>query len=242
MTDTSVAAVHQLPSLRTGIRVQLSSPDGKLQLFTPFVGIDSDKAVILHLPSRSEVEKNNENERAALAWYENLLQNKPGVVVRFIDGGVVYAFQCSVLDVVTSKIQLLILEYPEDICTRCVRKEPRYDCTLRVKLLADLQQEGLLKDLSYSGCQVRLQNLEHLEMLKELKSRGEKVDMAILLPSSDNFEKMTGKVISVISYENEVRVGIAFEGKADPVKGYLDQLQLQNGLSMVSNEPVPKVS
>ena len=46
---------------------------------------------------------------------------------------------------------------------------------------------------------------------------------------------MTGKVISVLSYENELRVGVAFEGKTDPVKGYLDLLQLQNGLSMVSS-------
>ena len=145
MTDTSDTAVNQLPHLRTGVRVQLSSPDGKLQLFTPFVGIEGDKAVILHLPSRSEVEKNNNNERAAVIWYENLLQNKPGVVVRFIEGGVVYAFKCSVLDVVTGKVQLLVLEYPKDICTRCVRKEPRYDCTLRVKLLSDVQQEGIVK-------------------------------------------------------------------------------------------------
>ena len=242
MTDTSDTAVNQLPHLRTGVRVQLSSPDGKLQLFTPFVGIEGDKAVILHLPSRSEVEKNNNNERAAVIWYENLLQNKPGVVVRFIEGGVVYAFKCSVLDVVTGKVQLLVLEYPKDICTRCVRKEPRYDCTLRVKLLSDVQQEGLLKDLSYNGCQVRLQNQEHLEMLKELKSREEKIDLEMLLPSGDDFEKMTGKVISVLSYENELRVGVAFEGKTDPVKGYLDLLQLQNGLSMVSNEPEPKAS
>ncbi|WP_370276884.1 flagellar brake protein [Pontibacterium sp.] len=242
MTDTSDTAVNQLPHLRTGVRVQLSSPDGKLQLFTPFVGIEGDKAVILHLPSRSEVEKNNNNERAAVIWYENLLQNKPGVVVRFIEGGVVYAFKCSVLDVVTGKVQLLVLEYPKDICTRCVRKEPRYDCTLRVKLLSDIQQEGLLKDLSYNGCQVRLQNQEHLEMLKELKSREEKIDLEMLLPFGDDFEKMTGKVISVLSYENELRVGVAFEGKTDPVKGYLDLLQLQNGLSMVSNEPEPKAS
>jgi len=242
MADTSETAINQLPHLRTGVRVQLSSPDGKLQLFTPFVGIEGDKAVILHLPSRGEVEKNNNNERAAVVWYENLLQNKPGVVVRFIDGGVVYAFKCSVLDVVTGKVQLLVLEYPKDICTRCVRKEPRYDCTLRVKLLSDIQQEGLLKDLSYNGCQIRLQNQEHLEMLKELKSREEKIDLEMLLPSGDDFEKMTGKVISVLSYENELRVGIAFEGKTDPVKGYLDQLQLQNGLSMVSNEPEPKAS
>lgn len=236
MTDTSDTAVHQLPHLRTGTRVQLSSPDGKFQLFTPFVGFEGDKAVILHLPSRNEVERINNNERAAVVWYENLLQNKPGVVVRFIEGGVVYAFKCSVLDVVTGKVQLLILEYPKDICTRCVRKEPRYDCTLRVNLLSDIQQEGLLKDLSYNGCQIRLQNMEHLETLKELKSREEKVGLEMLLPFSDDFEKMTGKVISVISYEHEMRVGIVFEGRTDPVKGYLDQLQLQDRLSMIAGE------
>jgi len=234
MTDTSDTAVHQLPHLRTGTKVQLNSSDGKLHVFTTFVGIDREQAVIFHLPSRNEVIKSSDSSRVGTVWYENILINKPDLIVRFIDDGVVYAFKASIIDIVTSKVQLLILEYPTEICARSLRKEPRYDCTLRAKLLSDIQQEGLLKDLSYSGCQIRIPNLEPNETLKELKSREEKIALEVLFPSSDSFEKLAGKVISVLPCENELRIGIAFEGKADAVKEYLDQLQLQNDLSMVA--------
>lgn len=227
MQTLNVTPVEQLPNFRAGTRIQISSQDGKLRFLTSLVGIDGTDAIVAHLPTTEELEVGHCKIEMPLRWYEAFFKVKENLVIRLVDRGVVYAFETSVLEVAGHKSRLLMLNYPKKIFLQDLRREPRYPCTLLSHLHCRRQQfEGVVKDISNGGCQIRVPNGDQLDSFKDLKKSGLCVAFDIRFPNCDSYYLFKGDIISVLSQPYGLRLGIAFKSQYPEVSGYLDSLCL----------------
>ncbi len=220
-------AAIDLPHIKSGTLAQLCSQDGKIRFFTPLVGVDENKLIVAHLPSVREMQHKLCHAFISANWYENFLALKPDLILRFVDHGVVYAFRTSVIEVIQTRTRLLLLDYPQEIHSRNVRKEPRYPCTLAANILSGIRQRGQVNDLSYGGCQLRLPGADALHQIRDAKVEDSAIKLEILFPHRDAFRTLEGRVITVLPCENGLRIGMAFKDRPAPVREYLDRLSLR---------------
>lgn len=228
MQQLNVTPVEQLPNFRAGTRIQISSQDGKLRFLTSLVGIDGTQVIVAHLPTTEELEVGHCKIEMPLRWYEAFFKVKENLVIRLVDRGVVYAFETSVLEVVGHKSRLLMLRYPNEIFLQDLRRDPRYPCTLLSHLHCRKQEfEGVVKDISKGGCQIRVQQGDQLEAFKDLQKSGLCLAFDIRFPSSDGNFLFKGDLISVLPQPYGLRLGIAFKSTYSEVSDYLGALYQQ---------------
>lgn len=227
MQKLNVTPVEQLPNFRAGTRIQISSQDGKLRFLTSLVGIDGTDVIVAHLPTTEELEIGHCKIQMPLQWYEAFFRVKEDLVIRLVDRGVVYAFETSVVEVAGHKNRLLMLNYPKQIFLRDLRCEPRYPCTLLSRVYCRTQVfEGMIKDISQGGCQIRVPQGEYLEEFKKLQQSGLCIAFEIRLPNEDSYFLFKGDLISVLPQAYGLRLGTAFKSSYPEVKEYLGSLSL----------------
>lgn len=229
MQNINVTPVDQLPNFRAGTRIQISSQDGKLRFLTSLVGIDGHDAIVAHLPTTEELEVGHCKVTIPLQWYEAFFKVKENLVIRLVDKGVVYAFETSVLEVAGHKSRLLMLNYPKEIYLQDLRKEPRYPCTLLARVYSERELlEGLVKDISFSGCQIRIPEGYKLDEFKSMRGADHFMAFEIMLPECDSYYVFKGDLISVLSQPYGLRLGISFKSAYSEIKGYLNSLHLDD--------------
>ncbi|MDI3325451.1 flagellar brake protein [Pontibacterium granulatum] len=227
MQKLNITPVEQLPNFRAGTRIQISSQDGKLRFITSLVGIDGTNVIVAHLPTTEELEVGHCKIQMPLQWYEAFFRVKENLVIRLVDRGVVYAFETSVMEVAGHKNRLLMLNYPERIFLQDLRREPRYPCTLLSRVYCRKQLfEGVIKDISQSGCQIRVPQSDQLEAFKSLQQSGLCMAFEIRFPNENSYYLFKGDLISVLAQPYGVRLGIAFKSSYPEVKEYLGSLSL----------------
>lgn len=227
MGNVAENTLTQLPNVRVGTMVQVSSLNGEIRFFTPLVGIHGRDVIVAHLPSTGELKRTYRFMDDPLKWYQTFFKVKHHMVLRLVHKGVAYAFETSVVDVVGGNSHLLILRYPEQVFLRELRKEPRFPCSLMTQLpCGSVKIDGLVKDISQGGCQVRLESTVVSRYLKELKEARELIEFDVFFPQIDAFSRLWGHVVSVIPVEDRLRLGLVFKGEHTAVNEYLDTLHL----------------
>lgn len=230
MGNIAESSIHQLPKIKAGTVAQVSSEDGEFRFLTPLVGVDRNQLIIAHLPSEKEFKCHQFDSDGALRWYESLFTFNRNLVLRLVDKGVVYAFETSVVEVAGSCSRWLVLTYPAKVYMRGLRKEPRFPCALTAHIKGEVQQyEGLVKDISVGGCQLRLSGVSELALndVKQLKFAVTPVELGVLFPRHDTFQRVDTNVISVLQLQGDLRVGLAFASQLKAVKDYMEILHIK---------------
>ena len=227
MQQINVTPIEHLPNFRVGTKVQISSQDGKIRFLTSLVGVHDQDVIVAHLPTAEELLEKCGCSQVPLQWYEAFFRVKQELILRLVDKGIVYAFETSVMEVTGKKSRMIILNYPAKVYQQELRKEPRYPCTLLAQVHCRNEQfEGVVKDVSTGGCQIRLQNPNARNRVMQMKNSGFFVTFEILLPDNSTYFVFKGDLISVISLQYGLRLGIAFKSEYNAIKQYLGALHL----------------
>jgi hypothetical protein len=194
---------------------------------TSLVGVHDQDVIVAHLPSTEELLEKYGYSQIPLRWYEAFFKVKQGLILRLVDKGVVYAFETSVVEVAGSQSQMIMLSYPSKVYQQELRKEPRYPCTLLAHIYCRHEQfEGVVKDVSSGGCQIRLPDHEAVQKVHQLKNSGFLITFEVLFPDNDTYFVFKGDLISVLSLQCGLRLGIAFKKQYTEIKKYLGALHL----------------
>lgn len=227
MQQINVTPIEHLPNFRVGTKVQISSQDGKIRFLTSLVGVHDQDVIVAHLPTAEELSEKCGCSQIPLQWYEAFFKVKQELILRLVDKGIVYAFETSVMEVAGSKSRMIMLNYPAKVYQQELRKEPRYPCTLLAQVHCRNEQfEGLVKDVSSGGCQIRLQDPDAKAKVMQMKDSGCFVTFEILFPNHSTYFVFKGDLISVIALQCGLRLGIAFKSDYNEIKKYLRALHL----------------
>lgn len=227
MQQISVTPLEYLPNFRVGTKVQISSQDGKMRFLTSLVGVHDQDVIVAHLPTAEELLEKCGCSQVPLQWYETFFNVKQDLILRLVDKGVVYAFETSVMEITGSKNRMIMLSYPTKVYQQELRKEPRYPCTLLAHIYCRHEQfDGLIKDVSNGGCQIRLPDHESLQKIRQLKESGFFITFEILFPDNDSYFVFKGDLISVLPLQRGLRLGIAFKNQYTEIAKYLTALHL----------------
>jgi len=83
----------------------------------------------------------------------NLLEQEPGILVRYLYMGEVFGFRAEVVGVVTVPYALMFLSYPVMVERINLRRAARVACHLPATLsVKDMDAEGMIVDISGGGC------------------------------------------------------------------------------------------
>ncbi len=106
------------------------------------------------------------------------------VVVRYLYDGSVYGFKSKYIGITPDPINLMILQYPNEIEACNIRKDERVNCILpgKLKIGEDVQDVSIL-DLSASGCQVAIINSDvDLERIGSELSANDRLQLLVQVP------------------------------------------------------------
>ena len=90
------------------------------------------------------------------------IEFRPGnpCIVRFVESGRVFGFRTETIRGQFAPVPLLFVTFPREIEELCLRRSPRIAVTLNARLRltmgTDAPVEGVVRDLSLSGCRVEL--------------------------------------------------------------------------------------
>jgi hypothetical protein len=150
--------------------------------------------------------------------------------MRLVFNGVVYAFESAVIGLFHKEGNILLSSFPKSIHQRVLRKESRYACTLLCKFdVAAQQVEGVITNISLSGCQLLINNRKDESLLKPLENSGATVVFNVFFPYEDGEQIVQGEVKSIKNGDNQSLIlGIFFLGDTAVVKRYFDVLHLED--------------
>lgn len=108
-----------------------------------FIGMLTDEFIIITLPKRYKSVKNK-------------LFPSNRMVVKYLHEGSVYAFQTSVIEMITNPIQALALEYPKVVQERELRLVKRNNVVIPGRIEAkQVELSVVVFDISKSGCRFK---------------------------------------------------------------------------------------
>jgi hypothetical protein len=143
-------------------------------------------------------------------------------IVRFVEAGRVFGFKTETLRGQFVPIPLLFLSFPREIEEFCLRRCPRAPVMLKTRVYlsvgATTPLDGIIRDLSLSGCRVELIN-PPLMPLKDTR-----VTLDIHLTGAGTLERVPGLIKNVTTKPSsadgqgaKVQLGIEFEfQQSDP--------------------------
>lgn len=227
MLETNATSVNQLPDIRVGTVVQVSSQDGKFRFLTSLVDVDAQETIVAHLPSADELRQKEGFANASLNWYEQFFMVNRLLRLRLVDNGVIYAFETSVQEIAGCKSRLLVLDYPQQVTRHNLRSEPRYACELLALVKGEgCSHDGVVKNISYGGCQIRLSDIRVMDEILQLKRSGVPLRYEVKFPHCDRYCELQGRIVSVLEKQDTLWVGVAYDDEFGEIQKYRDILQL----------------
>lgn len=202
-----------------GTSIQVSADDNKFKYSTLLLGADPGKTLISRLPSTKQLP--NEN-----VIYDNLFYPGRTLIFRLISDGVIYAFKTNVQACHHKPCQLLFTEYPREVQSRIIRKEFRYPSTLPCQL-QEFGLEGLVTNISGSGCQVTLAKSVDQEKIDALRQWQEDLTITIKFPFSDDEQPLQSAIKSFEQREQQYKLGLSFSLPTNMAEQYVNALHLQ---------------
>jgi c-di-GMP-binding flagellar brake protein YcgR len=197
-TDTS-------PQFAVGLPVffELLQKSKRLRAQTHIVGWVRPRLVITSVPQDSRLV---------------VIPKGTELIVRYLLEGRVYGFVSRLIHKQVDPLPLWMIEYPEVVEVKNLRRSPRIPITLQVK--NHLDETWFTLDLSASGAMLAVESKQ---------SVGDTALLTFSLPNGELIENLSVTVMRVISDSDESRIGVQFD-EDDPeplekIKNYLDTIK-----------------
>ncbi len=211
-------------AFKNGESVQIASKESQtVKYLSRYIGTDGKRLFITELPTPRQLKRDS-------VRYNELFFPGHNFVMRLVFNGVVYAFESAVIGLFHKEGNLLLSSFPKTIHQRVLRKESRYACTLLSKFEVAAQEvDGVITNISLSGCQLLINSRESEALLKPLENSGSLVVFKVFFPYEDGEQVIDGEVKSIKLGDNQSLVlGILFNGDTSVVKRYFDVLHLED--------------
>ena len=189
-----------------GTKVYIEIDGVNFSVTSIFIGMLKDEFMIVTLPKRYKSVKN-----------KLFAGNK--LVVKYLYDGSVYAFQTSVLELITTPIRALALEYPKVVQKRELRNIKRNNVVIPGRVEAKKTEFAVVvNDISRSGCRFRYQDdKSNLSSLRE----NDILRIYCLFPGCSDEIGALACVRNVRREQDQLLVGAEFQ---DITKNFLNPL------------------
>ena len=178
----------------TAIKVELEGIE--LPLHSAIVGLESSQYIIVKAPE-------------PFSRVEHKLFKGVQMIVRYLTGGTVYAFQTKVLEVITKPLPLLFIEYPRIIQHHDLREQKRINCHVPARIIRGEEENlGCIIDMNMQGCRCLVQSSKNASLLAcEMDND---LRLTCILPGSAETITLAGKVKNLKRTRKELDLGINF--------------------------------
>ena len=182
--------------VKTGLEMSLTAGDGSFCGKCTYVGQIRDKYIVVTPPP----------DFPAL---ENKLLQADQIMVRYLFEKDIFEFPSKLMEVQHSPLTLLILQFPVSVEKKELRSQKRINCFISAKLeINDETQDGIIKDISKSGCRCVFENSGKLEKALQIDDQ---IALAFGFPGIFDRQEVMGKIKDIRKKESRLDVGIEFE-------------------------------
>ncbi len=136
------------------------------------------------------------------------------MIVRYLFEGRVYGFVSRIVHKQIDPLPLWMVEYPEVVEVKNLRRSPRIAVMLQVR--NHLDELWYTLDLSTNGAQL---------VVDTKQTVGDVILLNFTLPDGEKIENLTATIMRVIADKDEQRIGVMFDetdSQLDKIKAYLD--------------------
>ncbi len=170
-----------------------------------FIGLLKDEFLIVTLPKRFRSVKNK-------------LYPGSKMVVKYLYDGCVFAFQTSVIEIITNPIRTLALEYPKIVQQRELRIIKRNNVVIPGRVEAKKTEFPIvIFDISKNGCRFTYHDTKNITTLKE----GDRLRVYCRFPGISEEIGALAIVRNVKREQKQISVGTKFQ---DMTKTFLNPL------------------
>lgn len=194
-TETS-ESFYRLLAVGARLNIELADDPNKVQVASRLVGYRKEQFLLIDCPS---------GQTPNLERF--FIPNNELIIRAITDSEFrdVIAFRSLVMGVVQKPIRLLIVSIPENIAHRQIRREPRLDTKIFLRVDSTTGSfKSKMVDYSVSGCCIEAKADEHLFFEDETLTLN-------LEYSSELTGKLTGKVMGVNNDVSPPKAGIRFD-------------------------------
>ena len=182
--------------LELGTTIQLKMTDVAFPLHSVLIGMELDEYLIIKIP----------------AQYTNVKHKLvPGVdiIVRYLYRGTVYGFQTKLIQIITTPVKLLFLQYPKIIEHYDLRSQKRAESLFPASLkIKDKTNHGAIIDVSKNGCRCHMLNSKK-EPLPPVQIDDE-ILMNCKFPGVDGDHEVLGIIKNIKRSRKEMILGVEF--------------------------------
>jgi c-di-GMP-binding flagellar brake protein YcgR len=190
-------------SVEIGTPVKVELEDIEIPMQSSIVGLENDKYIIIKAPEPFKRIKHK-------------LYTGNEMIVRYISGGTVYAFQTKVMETILKPIPLLFIEYPRIIQRHDLREQKRTNCHMPTRIIVgETENIGCIVDMAKFGCRCIVQASKNSKLIKyDLENQ---ITMKSIFPGSKDIVCISGVIKNVKRTKAEYDLGILFT-KETPVE------------------------
>ena len=194
--------------LGTALQIEIQGLDAKIK--TRLIGLETWEYLIIKAP-------------VGYAGIRNKMVVGNKVIVRYAQEGNVYGFEAFILAIIDKPTSLLVIDYPNNVVEKSLRKSERKDCYITCMLDVDGKEaEGTLVDISASGCRCLAPQLYLTDT--QGPQIGKSISLVFDSPAEDFQVVLDGTIVNNTEYHAAVRLGIKFnEGNIDKIS-HIDKL------------------
>lgn len=204
--ETSERLNRNLSLLQPGsaITMDITTPAGKKGKFrSVFVGYVPKNYILIQFPDVTKLGSFGQYIKQGLAvTIRGLIESNEGAVVAFVT---------SVRQTLQIPSKLIVLEFPHKVTLQKLRSNTRIDTNIEAKIgVGGKYFNALINDLSISGSQIIVHNVETLMMAND-----KPIDVVIENYHAGDNLKLNGTIRNVKKQMNDVSLGVHF---ADDMK------------------------
>ena len=197
-------------SLEMGTELQVEFADVSIPSYSVLVGMDNELYMVIKAPTPYNMIKQK-------------IYTGNELIIKYLFGGTVYAFQSKIIDAVSRPFKLVFIEYPKIIEKHELRSFKRAKCFFPTRIGFDKKTcNGLVVDISRKGCkcQIQLVSGEKYPLFKV----DEPIALACKFPGIEGEVEISGTLRNLKKNRQEIVLGISFSQKnPDTVQQIINQ-------------------
>jgi hypothetical protein len=191
-------------SFPVGLPIQIEISGVSIKMSSIFVGDIADTCLIIKYPSTG-----------AFGSIASKLFKGNEVSVRYVSGGDEIGLRSELLGTTSYPARLLFIAYPTVIARRSLRLSRRIECYLPADLnidtvkSGDLVWDGIISDISSTGCNFNMVKGLRRQLLPDLKIN-DTIILSLQLPGMENRIELSGIVKNIQRDSQRMRMGVQF--------------------------------
>jgi c-di-GMP-binding flagellar brake protein YcgR len=201
MSDKNIELLDKKNKIyvKTGVEMSLTAVDICFCGKCTYVGQKRDQYIVVTPPP-------NFHE------FENKLFLADQIMVRYLFEGDIFEFPSKLIEIKHEPLTLLSLQFPVSIAKKELRSQKRISCFISTKMKVNNEtQDGIIKDISKSGCQCVFEPTGKLE--EELRL-ADQIALTFGFPGIFEQQEIMGKIKDIRREENRIDVSIEFTSLA----------------------------